>query len=245
MLCVPMSIHHVFRFVELEIQPIHYYKEHLYEEREIDRNILLFHTCVLLINYFGSESDVQRKSCTGALWSTEWGLSHVSSCNLVKMKWSFCNFIFNNLIKKKEKHKSADNQQFLIYDSLNVACSWQCVACTWVQPYMMNRRCFSAFSKKNAQSSVLCSTHTDFHAHAYTITHHQIPFRPLLGNDGTSNKHVCGEEGCRVIWKVVQLAAGCNLFPAQTDGPPLHVFCFLHPKPHLKTTLWCNTFNGE
>ncbi len=67
MLCVPMSIHHVFRFVELEIQPIHYYKEHLYEEREIDRNILLFHTCVLLINYFGSESDVQRKSCTGAL----------------------------------------------------------------------------------------------------------------------------------------------------------------------------------
>lgn len=85
---------------------------------------------------------------------------------------------------------------------------------------------------KSAQSSAPCITPTDIH----TISHHQIPFRPLLANAGISNKHVCGEESCRAIWKVVQLTAGCNLFPAQTDGPP-HVFCSLHPKLYVKTTL--------
>lgn len=32
--------------------------------------------------------------------------------------------------------------------------------------------------------------------------------------------HVCDAVGCRVIWRV-QLAAGCSLFPVQTDGSPL------------------------
>lgn len=31
----------------------------------------------------------------------------------------------------------------------------------------------------------------------------------------------CDAVGCRVIWRVVQLAAGCSLFPVQTDGSPL------------------------
>lgn len=90
-------------------------------------------------------------------------------------------------------------------------------------------------------SHLYCAAHIQPCTHKHKITHHQIPFSPLLGNDGTSNKHVCGEEGCRVIWKVVQLAAGCNLFPAQTDGPPLHVFYFLHQNLHLKTRLLYNT----
>lgn len=93
---------------------------------------------------------------------------------------------------------------------------------------------------KNAQSSALRITPTNMH----TITHHQIPYRPLLANDGISNKHVCGEESCRVIWKLVQHAAGCSLFPAQQMGLLNMYSHFYTQNPLSKTTLYCNMYSG-